>query len=290
MQWPFVKYTGCGNDFILFDNRCGKFPFSRPDIIQRLCHRQCGIGADGILLLEHSEQADCCMRILNRDGSEAEMCGNGLRCFADWLETVGFNQQTFCIEVMHRTFKASKAGSLVSIEMRDPSLVQWNIPLRFEEQFLHVHHLDTGVPHTILFVQDADAVDLARIGPYLRYHPFWQPKGTNVTIAQQNGSQTFKVRTYERGVEGETLACGTGATAAALAAARQYCLNGPLRMQTRSGEELEINFREEAQLFSAITMTGPAQYLFRGEIDLPENSRADPPFSIACNSVNSVKS
>lgn len=286
MRWSFAKYVGCGNDFILFDNRQGNFPLSQPTLIQRLCHRQSGIGANGVLLLENSVQADFRMRIFNSDGSEAEMCGNGLRCFVKWLATLGFQYQTYRIEVMHRILTTLQLPTTVCIEMGKPTHVQWNIPLSYQNQLLYVHHLDTGVPQTILFIQDIDDLNLIELGVYIRNHSLWMPKGTNVTVVQQVDYQVFKIRTYERGIEGETLACGTGAVAAALAIAHQYGLLSPIIIQTRSGEELMIGFLREQQGFSKVTLTGPAQCTFRGEVNFSELSS----FSIACNSGNSVKS
>ncbi len=267
MRWPFAKYVGSGNDFILFDNRQGVFPLTQSHLIQRLCHRQRGIGADGILLLELSIHADCRMRLLNRDGSEAEMCGNGLRCFIKWLSSLGFQRQMYHVEIMHRILKASQIGEEICIEMGQPHHIQWNIPLHFENQFLNVHHLNTGVPHTLLFMDQIDQINLSELGPYIRYHTLWQPQGTNVTLVQKIDSRQLKVRTYERGVEAETLACGTGATAAALAAAYHFHLTSPLVIQTRSGEELRIDFSLHPEYFSDVKLTGPAQCTFVGEID-----------------------
>jgi diaminopimelate epimerase len=177
-------------------------------------------------------------------------------------------QQTYCIEVMNRLYRASLKGSAVKIEMGTPQEVQWDIALNFQGQSLNAHHLNTGVPHTIIFVDSIDQVKLAELGPHIRYHALWKPNGTNLTIAQQVAPHRFKVRTYERGVEAETLACGTGATAAALAAAYQCHLTGPLTMQTQLGEELTIDFKLNHKHFSDVTLTGPAQRIFEGEIDL----------------------
>lgn len=273
MRWPFAKYTGCGNDFILFDNRQKNFPISHPGLIQRLCHRQLGVGADGILLLEPSlnPQADYCMRIFNSDGTEAEMCGNGLRCFIKWLETCGLKGPNYCIEVMHQLYKGSLVDAQVCIDMKNPSEGQWNIPLSFKEKFFQAHFLCTGVPHVVIFVDHIDQVNLHELGPYLRYHPLWQPQGTNVTCVEQIEPQRLKVRTYERGVEAETLACGTGAVAAALAVAYQnHLAKSPLLLETKLGEELSVGFVRQQNLFSHITLTGPAQAIFEGEIDLKQ--------------------
>ena len=270
MLWSFEKYAGCGNDFILFDNRAGTFPLSHPAIIETLCNRKRGIGADGVLLLEKSKDADARMRIFNADGSEAEMCGNGLRCFAKWLATLGVQFPTLSIEVMGRKLKTRKVGDAISIEMGIPANIEWNIPLDYANQTLTVHHLNTGVPHTLLFVDELDSIDLNELGPMIRNHQLWNPKGTNLTIAQQTGPQNLKIRTYERGVEGETLACGTGATAAALAAAHLFGMMSPLVIETLSKEELTVHFDHQNGNFSGVTLTGGAQLIFKGAIVLPK--------------------
>lgn len=286
MRWPFAKYVGCGNDFILLDNRQGLLSYSPPQWICHLCHRQQGIGADGVLVLENSLQADFRMRIFNSDSSEAEMCGNGLRCFVKWLATLDFHRPLYRIEVMKRVLSAFHVEEAIGIEMGDLSDVQWNIPILYHNQTLNVHHLNTGVPHVVLFMENIDSVPLRELGAYLRHHPHWKPKGTNVTIAQQMGTQTFKIRTYERGIEGETLACGTGATAAALAAAYLSSVHSPIQILTLSGEKLYVEFLFSQQSFSQIKLIGSARCTFQGEFDFSEMI----PFSIACNSGNSVKS
>lgn len=268
-RWPFTKYVGCGNDFLLFDNRCQEFP-TFPVLIQHLCHRQKGIGADGLLLWENSIKADFRLRIFNCDGSEAEMCGNGLRCFVKWLTNLGFKNHPYHIEIAQNVWTAMQTKQVVCIEMKSPSHIQWDISLHFEDQLLRVHYLNTGVPHAVLFVEDIEHLNLAKLGPYLRYHPLWKPYGTNVTVTQVVNSKKIKIRTYERGVEGETLACGTGATAAALAAAYQEGLLSPLNVETRSGEELKIEFLFAQQKFFSITLTGSAECIFLGEVELPD--------------------
>src|SRR5690242_9341576 len=131
MRWSFAKYVGCGNDFILFDNRQRNFPFSQADVIQRLCHRQKGIGADGVILLENSHLADFRMRIFNSDGSEAEMCGNGLRCFVQWLASSGYQMPIYRIETQHRILQAVKEKNNVRIEMGSPTNIRWNISFAY---------------------------------------------------------------------------------------------------------------------------------------------------------------
>ena len=207
------------------------------------------------------------MRIFNSDGSEAEMCGNGLRCFVKWLIVKYLKKQSCAIEVNHQILSASLGEEGVSIDMGTPAALQWHIPFVYEDQELTLHHVDTGVPHTLLFVQDVETIDVQGIGSTIRHA--WKPKGTNVTFAQQTGPQKFNVRTYERGVEGETPACGTGAAAAAVAAAHLFQCPSPIVIETYSKEKLTVAFLVHEGMIDRVSLTGPAQPLFQGEIDLP---------------------
>lgn len=266
MRWNFAKYAGCGNDFIFFDNRNGQFPWQHTALIQSLCHRQFGVGADGLILAESSACADLRMRIFNADGSEAEMCGNGLRCFVKFAQELGLHQAQYTIETMRRPLKASYQGSLISVEMGVPFDMQWKIAL--SEIPHEIHFLNTGVPHAIFFTEDIKAIHLAKLGPRIRYHERFAPTGTNVNAVQILSDEALEIRTYERGVEQETLACGTGATAAALAAAYIKQLRSPIKVLTQSKEFLEISFCLHEGKFSDVKMAGTAQYIFKGEIDL----------------------
>lgn len=263
----FFKYAGCGNDFLIFDNRLKTFP-PKPavEVIQTLCHRQKGIGADGVLLLENSANADYLLRIFNSDGSEPEMCGNGLRCFVKYLVDIGDNRQSFCIKIKDRILTASPTADLISVDMGTPRGIQWNLSLKYDDQFLKIHSLNTGVPHAVLFVDNIEQVPVVPLGRHLRNYSLWDPFGTNATFAQVVEPQRLKIRTYERGVEGETLACGTGASAAALAAAHQLGLESPIVVETKSGEELFVEFIKEGQHFTQVKMSGPATFVFKGEI------------------------
>lgn len=266
-RWSFAKYEGSGNDFILFDNRLNSFPKIQ-SVIQSLCHRQKGIGADGLLLLENSLKGDFSFRIFNSDGSEAEMCGNGLLCFVKWLCNMGCKKPSIRIEVKDAILITRQIDEKIQIEMHSPKKTQWNIPITYENQKLIAHSIDTGVPHAVFFTEDVEKVDILQIGAHVRNHSLWGLNGTNVTFAQVLGEQKLKIRTFERGVEGETLACGTGATAAALAAAHQKCCLSPITVGTRSGQELWVEFSFEENFFSNVNLTGSARCIFFGEIDL----------------------
>lgn len=217
----FAKYQGAGNDFILIDNRTLHFDCK---LVSKLCHRKFGIGADGVVLLESNFR----MRIFNSDGSEAESCGNGLRCLMRFLLDLGFPKADYQIQVGNRVVQAGFVGDKIRIDMGEA--------LHFKQLLIEgheVHFLNTGVPHTVLFSAEAD---LATIGPFLRYHEHFQPAGTNVNIAQLGNDGALYIRTYERGVEAETLACGTGAAAVALIASQKYGLKNPIRVHALGGE------------------------------------------------------
>lgn len=264
----FSKYVGCGNDFIIIDDRLEQFPTHNSALVSALCHRQFGIGADGIILVQTAKEADFRMRIFNSDGSEAEMCGNGIRCFKKFLEELGYLDPFYMIETMHRRLKVETIGEQISVEMGDPKDIRFSINIEYKNTPYLLHCIDTGVPHIVLFVNELASVNVNELGRALRNHAYFSPKGTNVNFAQRLPSGKIALRTYERGVEGETLACGTGATATALAAGYQYKLTGPLDIQLSSNEFLRIGFQLEGLQFSNVTMTGPARHSFNGQIDI----------------------
>lgn len=270
MEFCFSKYSGCGNDFILIDDRDGTFPLHEISLIKKICHRRIGIGADGIILLQDSSKADFRMRIINSDGSEAEMCGNGIRCLMKFIQEIGLNIATCKIETQYRTHCVALHDTGISVEMGDPTDYDWNIDLPLPTETLRIHQLNTGVPHVVEFVSDIEAINLENRGPLVRNHAIFFPKGTNFNIAQISTYGSISVRTFERGVEGETLACGTGATAVALAAAKVHGLKSPIEISTRSGERLKIYFEMVADHPSQVWMAGPAEKIFSGHINLDD--------------------
>lgn len=262
----FRKYSGCGNDFILIDNRKGIFPVV-PDYIVHLCRRKHGIGADGVILLEHSGTADFKMRIFNADGTEAEMCGNGIRCLLKFIRDLGYTNSAYKIETMHgRHHQLQFNGEEVQVGMPIPTEIRWDIYLTVGQSTWKIHHLDTGVPHAVLFVENIDQIDLENLGPKIRHHPKFAPRGANVNFASRVDSTTLRLRTFERGVEAETQACGTGATATAIAAAHEFGMSGPIQLITRSGQTLVIHFKREEGSITDVVMSGPATFVFSGEI------------------------
>lgn len=265
----FSKYSGCGNDFVLIDNRSGDFPINHPDYIHRLCQRHQGIGADGVILLESSVACDGKMRIFNSDGYEAEMCGNGLRCLAQFMNELGFPKKYYTIETMLSDLSIDYVGEHIKTTMGTPSDLRLNLQLTIDEIPLLVHYLNTGVPHAVCFVDDIEKAKVFSLGRSIRMHPEFASKGANANFVQLISPTELSIRTYERGVENETLACGTGAAAAAIIAACQYHLNPPLQVKTRSGDILIIDFDITASgEFIHVTQTGPAKKNFSGIIEL----------------------
>lgn len=259
----FSKLHGAGNDFILLDNRQGVFPY---DYAKFLCQRRLSIGADGVILVEHSEIADLRMRIFNADGSEAEMCGNGARCFYRYLQQIDGVQGEIKVQTTERIIRLKSDKDAVAVSMGAATELQWDLAVDLDDQHRLGHHLNTGVPHFVCFV-DSLNVDVMGDGRRLRRHAMFEPKGVNVNWVQLGSP--LKLRTYERGVEAETLACGTGATAAALAAAKVYQLQSPIEVQVASGDILTISFQQQDGEFSDIWMAGPSEYVYSGGITLP---------------------
>lgn len=264
MYFEFSKYSGCGNDFILIDNRSGFFN-PAPALIQNLCVRCTGIGADGVILLENSAYADFRMRIYNADGKEAEMCGNGIRCLMKFIRECGCEQNSCTIETFLRPLTVTGVGELISVEMGTPFDLRWHIPLTIDDSHYTVHHINTGVPHLILFTEALQEFNLAHLGPKFRHHALFAPHGANLNVVHAMPNGELWNRTYERGVEGETLACGTGCVAAAIAASQILGIPSPLKVRPRSGELLEISFDLQNYQVYNLIMTGPAIKTFSGK-------------------------
>src|SRR5437763_1889009 len=238
----FTKMNGAWNDFILFDNRTGDVDLERNQIAQ-LCDRHRGIGADGILLLEKpTNHADFRMRYFNADGGEAEMCGNGARCFARFANKVGGQKTRISFETPAGVISAELKGDLVTLRMTEPTDLRLNVDLPMATENKMVHFINSGVPHVVIPVEKIDNADVRREGAAIRYHKMFSPNGTNVNFIEKRGPNEIAIRTYERGVEDETLACGTGIVASALIFAASENTNGPINVIARGGDELEVGF------------------------------------------------
>lgn len=270
MLLPFHKMNGAGNDFVVIDNRRLDVPLSRGQIA-RLCDRQRGVGADGLLAVEPAEKgADFKFRYYNADGGEAEMCGNGARCFGKYTASlIGGGATRVSFETIAGTLSAELIGEDVRIAMSDPFDLDLRADAAVEGLDAEVHIVNTGVPHAVVFVDDLENTDVLKHGSALRHHPRFAPAGTNVNFVSVTGPGHIAIRTYERGVEGETLACGTGMTAAALI---HHLLSGapsPVKVDVAGGDTLEIGFEKSVdRTFQRVTLTGPADFVFEGKITI----------------------
>jgi diaminopimelate epimerase len=266
----FTKMNGAGNDFVMLDNRARAYALD-PATIARLCDRHRGVGADGLIAVEPAENgADFRMRYYNADGGEAEMCGNGARCFARFASRLVGGAETVSFETMAGVVTARLLGDLVRLQMSQPRDMTLGTPLGVHGQTFTVHFVNTGVPHAVVVVEDLASVDVVGLGAALRYHEHFAPRGTNANFIAVEGPGRLAIRTYERGVEGETLACGTGVCAAALVHSALTGATSPIAVRVRGGEILEVGFTREGDLFRNVTLTGPADFVFEGQIPLAD--------------------
>jgi len=269
MRLIFTKYSGCGNDFILFDDREQEIPtHSAREWVPQLCHRRLGIGADGVILWQRGDSAPHRMRIFNADGGEAEMCGNGIRCLAHYIRSQLATSSSFEIDTMDGVVHIRcERDDEICTGFPDPYGIQWDLSLADVAIQQPIDLLNTGVPHLVVQVEHVDAVDLTSWARPLRHHPDLT-QGANVNIYHLEGLTLVRYRTFERGVEDETLACGTGAAAVALSAARRHGLQSPLAVKTSSGDVLRCDFQLDGTGASNLSITGPAVPIFEGSIEL----------------------
>lgn len=268
MYVSFAKYHGLGNDFILIDDRQESFPMGDDALIAHLCNRRIGIGADGLILLQNSFKADYVMRYFNADGKEAEMCGNGLRCFVAFLKDQGLSSNENCIWVSGQIYRCAFVDKLISVQMGRAKETSWNIILSISGKEVCVHYVHIGVPHAVIFVENVDTISVKEEGREIRWHPIFQPKGVNANFVSELPSGMLKLRTFERGVEQETLACGTGAVATAIAASKMRGYRSPVKIVTALNEIIEIRLSDEGE----VEMIGGATFVFKGRIAVKDQS------------------
>lgn len=266
---PFVKMSGAGNDFVVIDNRSLGHALTREQIA-RLCDRHFGIGADGLLAVEPANEsgADFRMRYYNADGGEAEMCGNGARCFARFVQPL---RRADAERVRFLTPAGLITGEYVGREVRVNLTAPTETKLKQRADFgwgeIEYHTMNTGVPHLVVYVPDVEQAEVVAHGRVIRRSPIFS-RGTNVNFVQIVDKTNLSIRTYERGVEDETLACGTGVVAAVLLTNRVHGLALPLRAKVRGGDILAVDARMQGEAFSDVTLAGPATEVFSGEIKI----------------------
>ncbi len=264
----FVKMQGSGNDFVVVRHK-GVLP------VEKICDRKFGVGADGVLWMGPSPKADVRMRIFNADGSEAEMCGNGARCLAFYYAALS-QKKKFCIETRAGILEASVDGARVKLHMTDPTDLRLDVNITVGGQVFDADFVNTGVPHTVVEVDALDGVPVQKLGRSIRRHDLFKPAGTNVNFVKVISRDRIRVRTYERGVEDETLACGTGSVASAIIATLNHAPEGfPKKteksalarrvfVETKSGEVLTVYFKVSKYRVSQVWLEGEAKIVFEG--------------------------
>ena len=268
MLLHFYKMQGAGNDFIIINNEDLQISLS-PEKIQALCDRHRGIGADGLLALEPAKKgADFRFRYYNADGYEAEMCGNGARCFALFASHLDTEtSESLSFETSVGTLKAQLIGGTVSISMSNP--IDQSLNLNLKNIDYETHFINTGVPHCVSFVENLAEFNVLKTGEKIRQHPYFESDGTNANFIEVLNDNELLIRTYERGVEEETLACGTGVVAAAIISAKLYQWSSPIAVKVSGGEVLQVNFKQNSDgNFYEVTLTGPAEFVFEGDIEI----------------------
>jgi diaminopimelate epimerase len=269
----FYKLSAAGNDFVMVDNRKKVLPKNLSVLAKKLCHRMFSIGGDGLIALENSKKADFKMVYYNSDGSHASMCGNGGRSIAKFAYTIGAAPKKMKFETDAGMVRAEILGRKVKLELYEPKDTMLDFPLRVNKRDLNVSYINTGVPHTVLIVNNAEKADVCNMGRMIRYHREFSPAGTNVNFVQKKNKNTLLVRTYERGVENETLACGTGVTASAIIAGLKGIVTMPVKCITRGGDTLTVSFHTNPlddfiSPVSNVYLEGPAEVTFKGEVEI----------------------
>ncbi|MBX2992190.1 MAG: diaminopimelate epimerase [Bacteroidetes bacterium] len=259
----FTKMSGAGNDFVVIDNMSRQLNTDYTRLAQAVCSRHFGIGADGLLVLEPSRDTDFLMRYYNADGSYGGMCGNGGRCIARYAVLTGKSGRKLRFSALDHEYSAEVLERSVKLWMKAPKILNNNML----KDTLSGIFLDTGSPHFVCEVADLNAVDVISVGRAIRFHGDFAPDGCNVNFVERTGENELSLRTYERGVEGETLACGTGSVASAIFAALFRQMQSPVDIKVRSGEIVRVFFARKEDEFFDVILEGSAHVLFSGEFE-----------------------
>lgn len=264
---PFFKMSGSGNDFIIIDNRDNFLKkINITSFVQAVCRRSISVGADGVILIENSKTENFAWRFYNADGSEAEMCGNGGRCAARYAVIKGIAEKKLSFETLAGIIQAEVENDRVSIELPSPEKIVMDISIASEDENHNLHFINTGVPHVVKFVENINDIQVQSAGKKIRFHPRFSPAGTNVNFVSLEQEPMLAIRTYERGVEDETLACGTGSVAAALIASALGKTTSPVKVKTKGGEILTVHMQKPSFPFGKVFLEGCVRVVCTGEI------------------------
>ncbi|MBN1872549.1 MAG: diaminopimelate epimerase, partial [Candidatus Omnitrophica bacterium] len=259
-----------GNDFIVIDDCDGRLKRDVRDLsklTRYLCMRKRSIGSDGLLLIERSDIADIKMRVFNPDGGEVSMCGNGSRCVAYFAVIKGLAPKQLTIETRAGKLNATVVDRAAKIAMTPPRGLRINFYLKVKGKAMRVSFVDTGVPHVVCIEDDIESIDVQGLGREIRRHKIFAPDGTNVNFAQVKDKNTILIRTYERGVEDETLACGTGATASAIVSSALGYVDSPVKVKTHGGDALYIYFAKTGGEYKDVFLEGEVELSYEGSVD-----------------------
>lgn len=263
----FFKMSGSGNDFILIDNRDDSLSVKNlKEFVKKVCERKTSVGADGLIIIENSDRVDFRWRFFNADGSEVEMCGNGGRCAARFAVIKGITKENLSFETGAGIIDAEVKENVVKLRLTDPRDLKIDYNINIENSLYAVNSINTGVPHVVHFVDDLDSCDVRGHGRLIRYHEVYQPEGTNANFVRVIDENTLGIRTYERGVEDETLACGTGAVASALIASWKGWVDSPVDVCVRSGETLKIYFEKTENGLEKVYLEGGTSVVYQGHL------------------------
>ncbi|MDH4069500.1 MAG: diaminopimelate epimerase [Ignavibacteria bacterium] len=266
---PFLKVSGAGNDFVLLDNMASELSLDWPSLARVVSPRRSGIGADGLLVLEPSERASFRMLYFNADGSFGGMCGNGGRCAARYAVERGIAGTSLTFEACGSLYQAEVMSSGVRLGMNDIAQISPPTEFRLDETRFTGWILDTGSPHVVIEANDLDEIQVDTIGRAIRHHELVSSHGgANVNFVSTIAGKSLRIRTYERGVEAETLACGTGAVAAAAVAVSRQRVTAPVPVRVQSGEDLHVSLQRKETGFTAVRLEGSAHFLFAGTFQL----------------------
>ncbi|MFO7972561.1 MAG: diaminopimelate epimerase [Desulfobacterales bacterium] len=263
----FYKMSGSGNDFIIIDNR-NKIvdETDLPNFITKICRRKMAVGADGFILVENTDAADFKWRFYNSDGSAAEMCGNGARCVARYAYVTDIAGPDMSFETQAGMVHAQVVGERVKVKMTDPLDLKIEYPIELKNGSLSISSVNTGVPHVVIVKDSIDTAEVVTVGREIRFHPGFAPAGTNVNFVCNLKDNSVAIRTYERGVEDETLACGTGAIAGAIVMAIRNKLKSPVNVLTQSGGYLNIFYQENDGNYYDIYLEGDARIIYKAQL------------------------
>ena len=268
---PFMKFSGAGNDFVIINNLENLVDSTDTNFVKKVCERRMSVGADGVLLVEKADgigtgSVDFRMRYFNADGGEVETCGNGARCISRFAYLNGIVTEKMRFLTNAGIYESEIVGDNVKVRMSEPTDIRLNVPLQLKDGVHTVGFANSGVPHVVFFVEDLDGTDVFDMGQQTRYHADFKPAGTNANFIRIQSSERLEIRTYERGVEDETLACGTGSIASAIVSAALGKVTSPVSVKTASGVVLKIHFDMSDGEPKNVYLEGDARVIYAGEL------------------------